>query len=122
MKVESGNLYRTRDGRKIGPMISHWNDEWPWTIAKSQFFWNCSGDACIVTPVREFVPGLDIIAEWTDEPVVETVTLYGSNVTWTPTQVDSDTHILTLPINDGFAITGTFTNENGDTIKVEKIR
>ncbi len=55
------------------------------------------------------------------EPFVDTVTLYGSNVTWTPTQTDSDTRKLSIPIKDGLAITGTFTNENGDTIQVKKI-
>ncbi len=55
------------------------------------------------------------------EPVVETVKLYGSNVTWTPTQVDSDERKLTLTIKDGLAVTGTFTNENGDVIELQEI-
>lgn len=32
-----------------------------------------------------------------------------------------DTHKLTLPMGDGEPVTGTFTNENGDVITVERI-
>lgn len=87
---------------------------------------------------RTFIPTFEAQAESLlakvgaikTEPVVETVELTGKELAGkgatefifsTNRHLSSDTHCLMLPIKDGKPITGTFTNENGDTIKVEKI-
>jgi len=72
MKIEAGKYYRTRDGRKVGPVEfseygrpwatapgfdkTHWYTQWS---AKSDF----AGRASIYCEHPD-----DLIAEWTDEP------------------------------------------------------
>jgi hypothetical protein len=65
MKIETGKCYRTRDGRKVGPMS---NDMCPEFVFDGELedeflrwfsdgFYSVSGDH-----------PLDLVAEWTDEP------------------------------------------------------
>ena len=70
LKLEVGKFYRTRDGRKIGPMrndkgiVNHpWDDEVSW------HFYSDDGRA-------DDGPDYDLIAEWTDTTTspVRTVT------------------------------------------------
>ena len=71
--IEEGKFYRTRDGRKVGPMLVwNWHSRWPWSDDESDGtdIWDdygCSG-----------VPDTMIVAEWTDEH--ETGTLAELNV------------------------------------------
>ena len=64
--VETGKFYRTRDGRKVGPMVA------------AQFVSGFYDGAALITSQRweadgSFIAGfssqLDLIAEWIDEPV-----------------------------------------------------
>jgi hypothetical protein len=71
MKIEAGKYYRTRDGRKVGPMVNYeWGDRRDDVAFIENYgdgrFWSTSGiyrkgtnDTC------------DIIAEWTESPVRE---------------------------------------------------
>ena len=66
MKLEAGKYYRTRDGRKVGPMNvppkkSHWS---------SIVVADCNGKAWLKGGVyfSDIPDPLDLIAEWTDEP------------------------------------------------------
>lgn len=60
MKIEEGKYYRTRDGRKVGPMVYEHRISHPWAEAGSEsvYIWREDGTSI-------FDP--DIIAEWTDE-------------------------------------------------------
>ncbi len=181
MKIEAGKFYKTRDGRKIGPMRDvtscGWVD-WVKFVAEAEGDtegWGANGNFYRSEPSQ-----LDLIAEWTDEPrpwgeltdaekgalllaeengklvevwhkdrgewgpplntglrkrpwtayrvkpepVVETVTVYGLSDPggWTFGAVNmGDTHRITFTTKDGEPATGTFTNENGDVIKMERI-
>ena len=66
MKLEVGKYYRTRDGRKVGPMYKKWpcdeeGDVWGYNGSMA----NYSEVGIRWTGVNE--PESDIIAEWTDE-------------------------------------------------------
>lgn len=60
---------------------------------------------------------------------MKTITLYGGydglfeyfDNTPATTPEKQDTHKLVLPMQGGEPVTGTFTNENGDVITVERI-
>jgi len=62
MKIEAGKYYRTRDGRKVGPMI--YRNPQPWDLTA----WRDAGGKCWHDDGRHFTkmgtPNLDIIAEW----------------------------------------------------------
>lgn len=74
MKIEAGKYYRTRDGRKVGPMIhNRGNQVWPWVDDEDDpdgcgNAWDPNGLGCFCTPAANKRPGLDLIAEWTDAP------------------------------------------------------
>lgn len=79
MKIEAGKYYRTRDGRKVGPMIM-WDSEvdHKWQIGCGECttiytpngdIWNDRGVHCEVIAVAE------LIAEWTDEPTTDYASL-----------------------------------------------
>lgn len=63
LTIQAGRYYKTRDGRKVGPMISFYGN-----------FIKAHGDDFVYAPDgrRDFVdtPNEDIIAEWVDEPAV----------------------------------------------------
>lgn len=59
--LEEGKFYRTRDGRKVGPMIiGLWNDKfYDRSKSISSYGW---------LPNGTFESSLDLVAEWTDPP------------------------------------------------------
>lgn len=71
LKIEAGKFYRTRDGRKVGPIMvaQGEHDPWPWKAASrmTTFYFKHDGFSC---------PGSahlhrdedDLIAEWQDMP------------------------------------------------------
>ena len=71
LQIEAGKYYKTRDGRKVGPVIPTPNDAWPFwcnyeltRTGKIYFRWNgASQDGEDV-----YDSDLDLIAEWTDTP------------------------------------------------------
>lgn len=72
MQIEAGKYYKTRDGRKVGPMAANDNDMWPWIVKGSMprtgFAWKQDGIGCSYSPHSEYDTNLDLIAEWTDTP------------------------------------------------------
>jgi hypothetical protein len=74
VKIEAGKFYRTRDGRKVGPMVRHApahddmvrGNEWPWTAPEYPVSWREDG-------TQSFTPGedrdIDLVTEWTEGPV-----------------------------------------------------
>lgn len=77
LKIEAGKYYRTRDGRKVGPMVRPAKpDEYPWhgTGPLGNCIWYRSEGGKFHGPIMQ--NALDLIAEWTDEPTgpVRTVT------------------------------------------------
>lgn len=70
LKIEAGSFYKTRDGRKVGPMLfEEFGDGEPWHTSDTFRWWSNDGTR------RDGSNGEsdDIIAEWIDEPVVEKV-------------------------------------------------
>ena len=71
LTIQAGKYYRTRDGRKVGPMLQNdGNPYWPWIDDLREgtgSAWDASGKGCICTPQAVFDQGLDLVAEWTDE-------------------------------------------------------
>lgn len=71
LKIEAGKYYRTRDGRKVGPMVCGIDKnatEYPWTDKGENHRGRWSdfgedGETYLMGPTDG-----DIIAEWTDEP------------------------------------------------------
>ena len=78
MKIEAGKYYRTRDGKKVGPMErdTYAGTEWPWTA--DNYIDRCRDDGTCSTYDQPDERPSDIVAEWTDEPtgpvITETVT------------------------------------------------
>ncbi|MDR6431053.1 hypothetical protein [Brucella pseudogrignonensis] len=73
-KIEAGKYYRTRDGRKVGPMMARNNHSYAFAA-------DIAGDIGIRIFQKDGVhgsrwignePNLDLIAEWIDEPVKAT--------------------------------------------------
>ena len=66
MKIEAGKYYRTRDGRKVGPMEDlEFSDGYPWRAGLPlPGYWSDCGQRQRASE-RE---ATDLIAEWTDEP------------------------------------------------------
>jgi hypothetical protein len=66
LKIEAGKYYRTRDGRKVGPMARKWDDrEHPWGFGRELSCYTSYGERWKGGLGHE---GDDLIAEWTDEP------------------------------------------------------
>lgn len=70
MKIEEGKFYKTRDGRKVGPMV-RWCDDFqarrPWSTSKgydTSPCWGDHGDTAISDNV--------IVSEWTEDGPVRT--------------------------------------------------
>ena len=73
MKIEAGKYYRTRDGRKVGPIeLSEPSRGWAtapgylnstWYTQENQVYGDCVGRVSIHGECPR-----DLIAEWTDEP------------------------------------------------------
>jgi len=67
MKIEAGKYYRTRDGRKVGPMnmtaSKPGTDRWRGKMGDGESFWHDDG-----THWSGRESKTDLIAEWTDEP------------------------------------------------------
>ncbi len=75
LKIEAGKFYRTRDGRKVGPMIEDkWHDrDYGWTVehefnAEYGKAWRADGTFHIDRSKKHKD---DLIAEWIDEPVAK---------------------------------------------------
>ena len=77
MKIEEGKYYRTRDGRKVGPMCDSGHADCIATNGEfSGGLWNFDGSPHF--PHMEEDDSPTLIAEWVDEP--ETGTLAELNV------------------------------------------
>jgi|GEM_PF-4227049 len=62
LQIEAGKYYRTRDGRKVGPMQESGCDEWPWIVEVGDGrCWHNDGSEVAHTKSG------DLIAEWQDE-------------------------------------------------------
>lgn len=122
MKIEIGTECHSKNGKM-------------WTcIAKADgFVWmrhpdNKSGTAYVWTEGGKSVSLCCANSDYDirPEPVVETVTLWGwankeLGFIFATRSTDRDTHRITFTVTDGEPATGTFTNENGDVIKMERL-
>lgn len=84
LKIKAGRFYKTRDGRKVGPM-SAWHGlgsgEYHWTNVddpEKGRLWREDGTS------GRLMPEHDLIAEWIDEPVAKASTTKPSNDNATP--------------------------------------
>lgn len=72
MRIEEGKFYRTREGRKVGPVRATDNSFWPMECGGT--WWRANGESCEGSMARMY-PRNDIISEWIESPVrTETVT------------------------------------------------
>ena len=74
MKLEVGKYYRTRDGKKVGPIKSHQNK--PWSFTDGRLSYKDNGRWHLDPRDDEN----DLIAEWTDTPEVGTLAEIGARV------------------------------------------
>jgi len=75
LTIEAGKFYRTRDGRKVGPVVEAQGagEPWPTKTADGKLWFRANGHSC---------PGVaadhrdqdDLVAEWADEPAVAPAT------------------------------------------------
>jgi hypothetical protein len=75
LKIEAGKFYKTRDGRKVGPMrVDHFHDrEYGWTVdhpfsSSIGKAWRSNGTFGTVIGVKH---DADLVAEWNNEAVAE---------------------------------------------------
>ncbi|HWD14299.1 MAG TPA: hypothetical protein VG519_13195 [Pseudochrobactrum sp.] len=68
LQIEAGKYYRTRDGRKVGPMerVSHNGQFRDTSEAVTGYGWYSNG-----TYIEGVQGNIDLIAEWVDDPVTE---------------------------------------------------
>lgn len=77
LQIEAGKYYRTRDGRKVGPM-EKW-DLGVWHVAEGSFsggLWKSDGTAWY----NGSSDSPDLIAEWVDEPITETTPIKSPSI------------------------------------------
>jgi hypothetical protein len=67
LKIEKGKFYRTRDGRKVGPMRDFWDSGFFVKHGDGQV-WERDGST---RAICKMPVGLEIVAEWTDEPEID---------------------------------------------------
>lgn len=88
--ISAGKFYRTRDGRKVGPMESDdWGDGYPWTDGER---WYSGNGAWIESEESEH----DLIAEWHDtpsSPVATQVDAIAEEYGPAPAEPDTTLHI-----------------------------
>ena len=76
MKIEAGKCYRTRDGRKIGPMLLGNINNGLIDMIGSSRVWEFDGShrkSCL-----QFMSGCDdLVSEWTDEPTEDKPKTWG---------------------------------------------
>lgn len=77
LKIEAGKFYKTRDGRKVGPMRDTGGTSDHWTTTKTEIglpYWHDDGAhwSGRTNPA-------DLIAEWIDEPAAKARTATASN-------------------------------------------
>ncbi|WP_421365654.1 hypothetical protein [Agrobacterium tumefaciens] len=72
LKIKAGKFYKTRDGRKVGPIIANWcdNKHWPFRWPEQTMYYKPNGFSC---PGSDHLhrDADDLVAECTDEPVVK---------------------------------------------------
>lgn len=116
LTIEAGKFYKTRDGRKVGPLRSSGNLFWPLkTIAgMTTFYYREDGHSCPGS-ARLHRDADDLIAEWVDEPAAPVA---ASNDNKTPAKfkvgdvvraVESSIH----SVKKGTLYTVTSTEEEG---------
>ncbi|KRA58209.1 hypothetical protein [Rhizobium sp. Root651] len=67
LKIEAGKFYKTRDGRKVGPM-----ERREGYLSHEDWHYNASGECCYRGRSGDCVQkDREIIAEWIDEPVAK---------------------------------------------------
>lgn len=60
MQIETGKFYKTRDGRRVGPMkFDNYGGSYPWEEDYNTAIWTDDGEC-------DEGENLDLIAEWTD--------------------------------------------------------
>ncbi|MBZ9922412.1 hypothetical protein LB579_32630, partial [Mesorhizobium sp. BR1-1-7] len=69
LRIEAGRYYKTRDGRKVGPMVYHGVGKWPFS-GSNGLTYTASGQ--FASDFREHRS--DLVAEWQDEPAASTPT------------------------------------------------
>jgi hypothetical protein len=63
VKLEVGKYYKTRDGRKVGPMIKEgWDDGEPWTAPGYGYY----GESGKWDTISDELDDDDIVSEWVD--------------------------------------------------------
>lgn len=88
LKIEAGKYYKTRDGRKVGPMYVINDPYWPWACSDFSYRDDGTWDADMEQDEQ------DLIEEWQDEPA--------SDVTPEPTEIDT---LAALAKKHGICIT-----------------
>jgi hypothetical protein len=96
LKIEAGKYYRTRDGRKVGPMVEErprWSS-WPWDVKNGQgnletMLWKDDGMA-------DETPDADLIAEWQDAQPAHIITHEGR--TYNLTALETPFGLLPDPV------------------------
>lgn len=76
LKIEAGKFYKTRDGRKVGPIVvdKYHDRRFGWRVEhefKAEFgkAWRSDGTFHVVLGTQH---NADLVAEWADEPIVAT--------------------------------------------------
>lgn len=75
LTIEASKFYRTRDGRKVGPVTTRTEDGKTYFIADG-YHYNASGECGyegVCTPEEDYRRQHDLVAEWVDEPVVAAI-------------------------------------------------
>lgn len=72
LKIEAGKFYKTRDGRKVGPMVEWVSGQFREKIGDGRFWLSGGKGRCAAADE-------DIIAEWIDEPVAKPITTTANN-------------------------------------------
>lgn len=68
LKIDAGRYYRTRDGRKVGPLVETGNNEyWPFKWPEKTMYYKANGYSCPGS-AHQHRNQDDLIAEWVDEP------------------------------------------------------
>ena len=72
LKIEAGKFYRTRDGRKVGPMRIYEVEDETFDVFDDGDHWGLNGLHAEGDPDFGHDPCQDLIAEWTDAMATDT--------------------------------------------------
>jgi hypothetical protein len=97
LQLQAGKFYKTRDGRKVGPLVEDEDDCFPFISHDLSETWRADGTWSLD---RQEKHRLDLIAEWTDTPIVTAATVDAINEEYGPAVREAPVAVAKFKVGD----------------------